>query len=80
MSSAALKQLKDKALELSEMERAELAHDLLISLDGPADPGASEAWAAEIQRRVDEIDSAAVELVGADEVCSRIQERLRGRQ
>ena len=32
--------------------RAEVAAELLASLDGPADPDAEEAWATEIERRV----------------------------
>ena len=37
MASAALEQLRVKALELSETERAELAHELVASLDGDAE-------------------------------------------
>jgi putative addiction module component (TIGR02574 family) len=41
----------DEALDLSEEERAEVAFELVASLDGPADSGAEAAWAAEIDRR-----------------------------
>jgi putative addiction module component (TIGR02574 family) len=41
------------ALELSADDRAELAADLLASLDGPPDADASAAWTDEIRRRVD---------------------------
>ena len=34
-------------------DRAELAADLLASLDGPPDADASAAWTDEIRRRVD---------------------------
>ena len=37
------------ALRLGEDERAELAAEILASLDGPADPDADEAWADEIR-------------------------------
>jgi putative addiction module component (TIGR02574 family) len=40
------------ALELSAEDRAELAAELLASLDGPPDADASEAWTGEIRRRV----------------------------
>ena len=75
MGSAALKSLMDKAMALGENERAELAHELLISLDGPVDVTAPEAWSAEIQRRVEEIDAGSV-LVDAEDVVRRIQNRI----
>ncbi|MFS8067514.1 MAG: addiction module protein, partial [Byssovorax sp.] len=40
------------ALALPEEERAELALDLIDSLDGPADEGVEEAWADEVDARV----------------------------
>ena len=76
MGSAALKSLMDKAMALGENERAELAHELLISLDGPVDITAPEAWAAEIHRRVEEIDAGSVQLVDAEDVVRRIQKRI----
>jgi putative addiction module component (TIGR02574 family) len=50
MSGRAQKVL-DEALDLSDEERAEVALELVASLDGPTDPGAEAAWAAEIDRR-----------------------------
>ena len=50
MSGRAQKVLDD-ALDLSEEERAEVAFELVASLDGPAEPSAEAAWAAEIDRR-----------------------------
>jgi hypothetical protein len=41
------------AFQLSAGDRAELAADLLASLDGPTDRDASTAWTDEIRRRVD---------------------------
>ena len=38
--------LLTKALALSESERAELAKEIIASLDGLPDPEAEEAWAA----------------------------------
>ena len=40
------------ALRLDSAARAELAAELLASLDGPADPDAERAWDAEIDRRI----------------------------
>jgi hypothetical protein len=43
--------LLEDALKLSLSERAELAAELLASLDGARDEDAAAAWAAEIDRR-----------------------------
>lgn len=43
--------LLESALKLELPERAELAAELLASLDGAPDEDAEAAWAAEVQRR-----------------------------
>ena len=43
--------LLEDALRLSLSERAELAAELLASLDGAPDQDAERAWAAEVERR-----------------------------
>lgn len=67
------------ALRLSPEVRAELAAELLASLDGPADPDAETAWAAEIERRVDAIEAGSVALEPWDEVKRRIGKDILGR-
>jgi hypothetical protein len=52
-----LENVRSEALTLSESERAELAHDLVASLDGPPDADAEALWEAEILHRLSEIDS-----------------------
>src|SRR5437867_1440528 len=47
-----LAELKQKAAQLPESERAELALVLIESLDGPADADVEEAWRVEIEHRV----------------------------
>ncbi len=47
--------LLNEALELPAVDRAELAADLLASLDGPADADAQTAWSDELRRRVDRV-------------------------
>jgi putative addiction module component (TIGR02574 family) len=64
-----------EALALSSEERAALAAALLASLDGPADPDVDAAWAAEIKRRVAEIDSGAVQPVPWSEARAAILRR-----
>jgi putative addiction module component (TIGR02574 family) len=77
MPSAAWKHALDIALELPPTERAALAHDLLASLDGPADANAAEAWETEIARRLDDLHAGNVQTVEADEALRRIDSRLR---
>ena len=76
MNSAALRRLRSEALELSEPERAELAYDLVISLDGPPDSEAAREWDLEIGRRLDEIDRGTARLVDRSEFQRRMRERL----
>lgn len=47
----AAERLLESALKLDLPERAELAAELLASLDGAPDADAEAAWAAEIERR-----------------------------
>ncbi|MEW6746281.1 MAG: addiction module protein [Planctomycetota bacterium] len=70
------KKLLEAALSLSPEERAHLAHDLLQSLDGPAEPGSDCAWIAEIEKRARELADGTVvpvDWIGARE---RIRRRL----
>lgn len=71
-----LAELKERAVALSTSERAELALMPIESLDGPADGGVDEAWAAEIDRRLQEIDSGDVGPISGDEVFRRLGERF----
>lgn len=71
-----LAELKKKASQLSDAERAELALSLIESLDGPADPDVEEAWRLEIERRVGQIDRGEVQLIDGDEVFARLRRRL----
>ena len=51
--------LLEDALKLALPERAELAAELLASLDGAPDADAEAAWAAEIERRAARARSGA---------------------
>lgn len=78
MTNAASALLAD-ALRLSEAARAELAAELLASLDGPADTGAQEAWEVEIGRRIADIESGVVALESWDDVKRRVAKDVLGR-
>jgi putative addiction module component (TIGR02574 family) len=74
--STTLTELKEKASQLSETERAELALSLIESLDGPADPDVEEAWRVEVERRIGQIERGEVQLIPGDEVFTRLRRRL----
>lgn len=78
MTNAASAVLAD-ALRLSESARAELAAELLASLDGPADADAQAAWEAEIGRRIAAIESGAMALESWDDVKRRVAKDVLGR-
>ncbi|PYS39174.1 MAG: addiction module component CHP02574 family protein [Acidobacteria bacterium] len=67
------------ALRLDAKARAELAAELLASLDGPADPDAASAWEREIQRRVDALEAGAEKLESWENVKRRIATNILGR-
>lgn len=68
------KQLYDKAMDLNEGQRAELIGMLLESLEISTDEGVEAAWLQEIERRIAELDSGAVESVPWTETRSRVFE------
>ena len=68
-----------EALRLDLDARAEVAAELLASLDGPADPDAEAAWAVEIERRVVAIEAGTLKLEPWIEVKRRIEKEILGR-
>jgi len=61
-------------MTLNDEERAELVGMLLESLEIGDDGGVESAWLTEIERRVAELDSGAVESVSWTDVRSRVFE------
>jgi hypothetical protein len=68
-----------EALRLEPDSRAEVAAELLASLDGPADPDADAAWDAEIERRIAAIESGAARFEVWADVKRRIERDVLGR-
>ncbi len=68
-----------EALRLDPDSRAELAAELLASLDGPADPDAEAAWAAEIELRVAAIEAGTAALEPWEDVRRRVEREILGR-
>ncbi len=67
--------LAQDALKLSTQERARLAHDLLVSLEGTEeDPAEVErAWREEIERRMADVRAGNVTGIPADEVFAKLR-------
>ena len=78
MNSPALEKLRSEALRLPEAERAELAHDLVVSLDGGVDDDSEEAWDAEIVGRLADMDSGKAGLVDREAFRQRMRTRIKG--
>lgn len=68
-----------QALRLDPEGRAELASEILASLDGPSEPDAEAAWAGEIRSRVAAIDAGTVDLEPWDAAKRRIEKSILGR-
>ena len=67
--------LETEALKLTPSERAALAQRLLASLD--EDSEIEEAWAAEIERRIAEVESGAVQVVPIAEALAQVRAKLK---
>lgn len=68
-------ELFNQAADLPEEDRATLAGLLIESLDTEIDDGVEQAWQAEIQRRLTELDSGSVRTVPWESVRARILKR-----
>jgi len=65
--------VRDEALALSPSERASLAHDLILSLDNPADYTLDPKQEAEIQRRVQMVREGQAKGRSAEDVFGQIK-------
>ena len=63
--------IEAEALRLSATERARLIERLIASLD--TDPGVEDAWAAEVERRNEEIESGKAVLVSGPEAIAKLK-------
>jgi putative addiction module component (TIGR02574 family) len=64
-----------EALKLTPGERAALAQRLLASLDEDAE--IEEAWAVEVERRIAEVESGAVQVIPIAEALARVRAALK---
>ena len=69
--------LEAKVLKLPPEERARLAERLISSLDHQADADSEELWIREAERRLDELESGAVDPIAAERVIEKARSSLR---
>lgn len=73
--AVSVEQLEAEALQLPASERARLAERLIASLDQEADH--EQVWAAEVQRRLADLQAGRVQTIPAADVISAARARLR---
>lgn len=69
--------IEREALHLPVLDRAKLAHKLLLSLEEMPAPEIEQAWLDEAERRAAEIDQGLVQLIPAEEVSRKARALLR---
>ncbi|MDC4203251.1 MAG: addiction module protein [Candidatus Manganitrophus sp.] len=69
-------ELYRKALSLDESDRAALAARLIESLDTETEEGVEAAWLAEVERRMEALDSGKVQGIPWDELRTRLLGKL----
>ena len=77
MATEALERIRAEVLELTEAERAELAHDLIATLDEPRENGVEDAWECEILHRISLIDSGQAKLLDREEFRQKMRARYK---
>ena len=69
------RELFEEAMRLDPQERATLTRLLIETLDAETEEGVEDAWRIEIERRMAELDSGAVEAVPWEELRTRLYRR-----
>ena len=72
------RELFEEAMKLDPKERATLMRLLIDTLDAESEEGAEEAWRAEIEHRITELDSGAAETVPLGRASSAALPALNG--
>ena len=75
--STLVEELSARAKTLPAEDRARLAEELLESLQEESDGEDEAAWDREIERRITEIESGAVELIPAEDVHAEARRLIR---
>jgi putative addiction module component (TIGR02574 family) len=67
--------LLEEALKLTAYERAEVAEQLIASLDEVPDTGVEQAWQEEVQRRLQQVERGEVELIDSDTAMAELRKK-----
>lgn len=65
--------IMEQALKLSPTERADMAEQLLASLDENLDSDVEKAWQEEVQRRLQQVERGEVKTIPWEEVQRRLR-------
>ncbi len=76
MTTETLNHLRSQISTLSESERAALARELIMSLDGPHDDSVEQAWNDEIIRRVSKVKSGKAKLLSREEFRTKMRAKI----
>lgn len=76
MTAETLNQLRSRISTLSESERVALAHELIISLDGPQDNAVEQAWNDEISQRASKVRNGDATLLSREAFRQQMRERI----
>jgi len=79
MIPASPSELLPCALRLPADDRLALATEILDSVEDHEDPKWAAAWAAELDRRVNELDAGTAKTIPWEQVKSEMLQRLRSR-
>jgi len=64
--------LYEEAMRLDPKERAALTGLLIESLEPESEEGVEQAWVAEVERRMSELDSGAAQTIPWDQLRARL--------
>jgi putative addiction module component (TIGR02574 family) len=73
--SSTVETIEAEALQLSPVDRARLVERLIASLD--VDPEVEDAWAAEVERRHQEVESGTVSMLPGPESLAKLKAEFR---
>jgi putative addiction module component (TIGR02574 family) len=79
MSESTSEEVRKRALDLPAGERLALATELMDSVEGTEDREWANAWAAELDRRVKELESGVVQTIPWEQVKAEMLARLRSK-
>jgi putative addiction module component (TIGR02574 family) len=69
--------IEQAKLSLSASERFALAEAMLESVQVPVEPGIEQAWAAEIDSRMNQVESGGAEYFTSEQVYAEVKKLLK---